>query len=103
MRQWVRIVKGKTLLDNTLDIMALILLLVGFIYLFLEWPALPNDIPLKYDSSGMVSQWGNKQSDIGLPIFGAIAWSVFTVVEKFPHSMNLPLFQFDDKEKELKL
>ena len=83
--------------------MALILLLVGFIYLFLVWPALPNDIPLKYDSSEMVSQWENKQSVIGLLIFGAIAWGVFTVVEKFPHSINLPLFQFDDKEKELKL
>jgi len=93
--------KGKTLLEHTLDITALILLLVAFIYVFLEWSALPNSIPLKYDSSGIVAQSGNKMSVLGLPTIGVLAWGVFTIVEKFPHNINLPLFQFDDKEKEL--
>ncbi|WP_042458997.1 DUF1648 domain-containing protein [Neobacillus dielmonensis] len=59
----------KTLLEKGLDLVSVILILVTFIYIFVYWSSLPNQIPMRFDSDGVVSQWGRKKSIKGLPFY----------------------------------
>ena len=55
-----------------------------------------------FESSGVVSQWGDKKSVLGIPIIGMVAWVIFSLVEKFPHNINVRTYKSHDQDKELK-
>ena len=93
---------NKTLMERLFDVISLLLLIMTFVYIFIKWSALPSDIPMGFDSSGVVSQWGDKKSVLGLPIIGMVAWVIFSLVEKFPHNINLRIYKSHDQDKELK-
>lgn len=57
---------------------------------------------MRFDSDGGVSQWESKKSILGLPVFGILAWIVFSFFERFPQNINLRMYRSDDKEKETK-
>ena len=91
----------KTAIERSLDIASLILLIIIFVYIIIKWSALPDSIPMKFDSSG-VSQWGDKKSILGLPLIGLLAFGMFSLVEMFPENINLRIYKNENKEKELK-
>ncbi|MFP3846153.1 hypothetical protein [Priestia filamentosa] len=91
----------KTNLEKYLNIISLTLLVIPFLFLFAKWSSLPNNIPLKYDNE-VVLEWGNKISALGLPVFAALIWIMFTFVENHPvDNINLGVFKNDNKTKEL--
>ncbi|MFJ7850376.1 DUF1648 domain-containing protein [Peribacillus sp. NPDC097224] len=92
----------KTAIERSLDLASMILLIIIFVYIWFKWSALPDSIPMKFDSSGLVSQWGDKKSILGLPLIGLAAYGVFSLVEKFPDNINLRIYKRENKEKELK-
>ena len=92
----------QTLFERFLDLISLILLLLIVLYIFINWSDFPDQIPMRYDSVGDVSQWGNKLSVLGLPFFGLLAWILFSLFEKFPNNINLRIYHNVDKTKELK-
>lgn len=92
----------RTAIERSLDLASLILLIVIFIYISFKWSVLPDSIPMNFDSSGVVSQWGDKKSILGLPLIGLVAFGVFSLVEKFPDNINLRIYKSENKEKELK-
>ncbi|MGE7603490.1 DUF1648 domain-containing protein [Peribacillus sp. NPDC097675] len=91
----------KTIFERSLDLASLILLIIIFIYICIQWSALPDSIPMRFDSAGVVSQWGDKKSILGLPFIGLVAFGVFSLVEKFPDNINLRIYKSDNKAKEL--
>ncbi|MGK9185665.1 hypothetical protein KXS12_25980 [Priestia filamentosa] len=91
----------KTNLEKYLNIISLTLLVILFLFLFVKWSSLPNNIPLKYDNE-VVLEWGNKISALGLPVFATLNWIMFTSVENHPvDNINLGVFKNDNKTKEL--
>lgn len=93
----------KTLFERIFDFATLILLIFLFLYIYMKLSTLPNNIPMRFDSSGIASQWGNKISILDLPFFGILAWVGFSLVEKSPHNINLRIYINDDKEKDIKI
>ncbi|MFJ7859347.1 DUF1648 domain-containing protein [Peribacillus sp. NPDC097206] len=91
----------KTFVESLLDSVSMILLIMMFVYIFLKWPVLPNSIPMSFDPSGAVSQWGGKKSILGLPLIGLLAFGVFSLVERYPDSINLRIYKSEDKDKEV--
>ena len=90
----------KTSIERSLDIASLILLIITFVYIIIKWTALPDSIPMTFDTSG-VSQWGDKKSILGLPLIGLLAFSVFSLVEKFPDNINLRIYKSENRETEV--
>lgn len=68
----------------------------------MNWSSVPDSVPMRLDSDGNVSQWESRQSIFGLPVFGALTWFIFSVVEAFPDNINLRIYRSDDKDKETK-
>ena len=94
---------NKTLMERLFDVISLLLLIMTFVYIFIKWSSLPSDIPMGFDSSGGISHWGDRKSILGLPLFGMLAWVIFSLVEKFPHNINLQIYKNEDRDKERKI
>ncbi|MGG4268510.1 hypothetical protein [Peribacillus simplex] len=92
----------RTLFEKCFDLLSVISIIVIFLFIYLKWSSLLNNIPMRFDSDGGVSQWGSKKSILELPVFGVLAWIVFSLFEKFPHNINLRMYRSDDKDKETK-
>ena len=90
----------KTSIERSLDIASLILLIITFVYIIIKWSALPDSIPMTFDTSG-VSQWGDKKSILGLPLIGLLAFGVFSLVERFPDNINLRIYKSENRETEV--
>lgn len=92
----------KTLFEKCFDMLSILLIVVTFLYIYVNWSSLPHSIPMRFDSDGGVSQLGSKKSIFGLPVFGVLAWVIFSFIEAFPRNINLRIYRNDDKEKETK-
>jgi uncharacterized membrane protein len=78
----------KTPLEIALNIISLLLFIGSVLYLLMEWPSLPNRVPMHYDFFGEVDKWGSKGIIFLHPIMGAVLWIGPTILEKFPHAYN---------------
>lgn len=83
-----RIKVDKTLLQKCLDIAALTFLILGIIYLSLEWSGIPNRVPVHFNAAGEADNWGSKTAIILMPGLGILIWGVFTMLERYPHRYN---------------
>lgn len=91
----------KTNFEKYFNIISLTLLVILFLFIFVKWSSLPNNIPLKYENE-VVLEWGNKISALVLPVFATLIWIMFTFVENHQaDNINLGVFKNDDKIKEL--
>ena len=82
---------SKEIIYRLLTIMAGSLLVATTIFVFVSWTQMPEQIPLHYDFSGNVTDYGGKTAII--PIL-AITWFIFilmTVLVKFPKAWNIPV------------
>ncbi|MGG0741138.1 DUF1648 domain-containing protein [Niallia taxi] len=92
----------KSSIEKFLNLISWILLITTFLYLSFKWSSIPNSIPMRFDSNGIITHYGNKISILGLPIFGLLVLMVFGLLELFPKNINLKIYNSNDKEKELK-
>ena len=94
----VSIITSNGELDMNKNIIYLILTIIGGLMLMgttlftiINWTQMPDQIPLHFDFSGNVTNYGGKAAII--PIL-AIAWVIFvlmTVIVKFPKTWNIPV------------
>ena len=94
------IIHPPTRFERLLDLTVIILLITSFTYIFIQWTALPNHIPMELDANGHVSLRGNKISILGLPFIGILVWLLFSYMERDPRNINLSLYRSHDKGKE---
>jgi uncharacterized membrane protein len=78
----------KTPLEIALNIISSLLFIGSVLYLLMEWPSLPNRVPMHYNFFGEVDKWGSKGIIFLHPIIGAALWIGLTILEKFPHAYN---------------
>ena len=81
----------KEILYIIMTIIGGLVLLGTTVYVMISWTQMPEQIPLHYDFSGNVTDYGGKTALI--PIL-AITWFIFilmTVLVKFPKAWNIPV------------
>lgn len=78
----------KTPMEFFLNIIAILLLIGNFIYLWTQWETLPRQIPIHFNMAGEADGWGNKALIWLLPVLGVGLWIGLTILEKFPHTYN---------------
>ncbi|MDF2607352.1 MAG: hypothetical protein K0S34_1547 [Bacillales bacterium] len=84
---------------NTISIASFICILI---YLKLSWSDIPETVPMHFDSTGKVDNYGAKEFIFILPMVGAILWIMLTILEKFPHTYNYINLTSENIEKQYK-
>lgn len=74
--------------DSIKNFFSIVILFCLFIYIWLNWSNLPEQIPGHYNASGVVDRWGNKSEIIILPIIAVILYIGITLVENLPQIWN---------------
>ena len=69
-------------LEIMMNILALVVLTLGFFQVFYKWTVLGGD-----DVKGFIA----------LPLIAVIVWGAFTYIEKSDENINLPIFISEDK------
>ncbi len=59
-------------------------MLATWIFIFVRWGDIPNQIPMQTDYSGNVTRWGDKSSIIVLPLILLALFVFMTFIEKKP-------------------
>ena len=85
-------------LARCLDIVAILIFLAAIIYLIIQFPSLPDQVPGHYDASGAVDRWGSKMEMLILPVVGISLWILMTIMEKYPHTFNYINLRQDNVE-----
>lgn len=88
----------KSNLARFLDIVTILIFLTAIIYLIIQFPSLPDQVPGHYDASGAVDRWGSKMEMLILPVVGISLWILMTIMEKYPHTFNYINLRQDNVE-----
>lgn len=78
----------KTQMQKWINIISLILLGITTIYLLLNYPKMPNEIPLHFNLFGEEDYWGPKWTIFILWGIGIIIYLLNTKTQSFPHKFN---------------
>lgn len=78
----------KNVYDILVEILCLILLVGIWIYLWISWGDIPDQIPGHYNAMGEVDRVGSKTELFVIPIISWIMYLGMTVIEKFPQVWN---------------
>ena len=84
-------------LDRTSLAAYLAVLVVHFIFLFVEWGNLPNDIAIHY-TDGQADRFGSKYILFILPVISLAAWLILGFLKRRPESYTY--FNLTDKNKD---
>lgn len=68
-----------------------LLLLGTTVYTCIMWQQVPEQVPLHFDFSGNVTDYGGKGSMILLLVIAWVMFVVMTVLVKFPNTWNMPV------------
>lgn len=85
-----------------LDWFTLLLFITVVVYLIMQYPSLPDQVPGHYDAAGTVDRWGSKAEMWILPLVGAGLWVLMTIVERYPHTFNYINLRPDNIEEQYK-
>ncbi|MEJ7680836.1 MAG: DUF1648 domain-containing protein [Segetibacter sp.] len=66
-----------------------LLLLVGLT--LYSYSNLPDTIPIHFNGSGQVDNYGSKSTIISLPVIGTVLFIGLTMLNKYPHIFNYPV------------
>lgn len=88
MEKRPRIDIEKSWLQKVFDLVGFTFLLLGFVYILLEWSNVPSRVPIHFNVRGESDLWGPKPSLIILPLTGVILWFALGLLERYPHVYN---------------
>ncbi|MCA0173893.1 DUF1648 domain-containing protein [Bacillus sp. RAR_GA_16] len=88
MEKRPRIDIEKSWLQKVFDLVGFTFLLLGFVYILLEWSNVPSRVPIHFNVRGESDLWGPKSSLIILPLTGVILWFALGLLERYPHVYN---------------
>lgn len=74
--------------ERILGIISFVILVMLWIYLFMNWSSVPDKIPTHFGFSGTVDAWGSKSSIIFLPIIMTVLYLMMTILAAFPQYYN---------------
>lgn len=85
-----RIVPAKTATQQALDIIAFLTLVAYILFFLLQWPGLPEQVPLHFNLAGEVDSYGSKYSMMLLPLIAIGNFFLFNFLNKRPYTFNYP-------------
>ena len=74
--------------DKVLEVIALLTLITIWIYVIYNYASLPEIINTHFDANGKPNGSGEKYYIFGLPGVATLLYTMLTIVNKFPHTMN---------------
>ena len=77
-----------TTTDTIFELIGWIFLIGIWWYALINYSKLPKIIPIHYDLSGEVNQFGSKTNIITLPFVATFLFIGLTILNKFPHLFN---------------
>lgn len=78
----------RSLLDYGMEFLCLFTLIATAAYFIVMWPYIPEQIPIHFDGSGQIDNYGSKNM---LLVFYAITWGMYlflSFIQKNPASWN---------------
>ncbi len=84
------IVPKKTGMDKFIDITAGCLILLIFFFTLDIYSALPDKIPVHFNVFGEPDRFGSRFMIFLLPTIGALLYTGFVILNRFPHLFNYP-------------
>lgn len=73
-----------------LEVLSLSMLLYFGSFLLFQWKSIPDEIPIRYNISGIPDSWGGKNILIALFFVCVAVYLAVTVISFFPKSWNIP-------------
>ncbi|MCF8293035.1 MAG: DUF1648 domain-containing protein [Chitinophagaceae bacterium] len=80
-----------TLIDKAIEVVGFIVLIAMWVWTILNFSRLPETIPIHYDSSGQVNNYGNKGMIFMLPIIATILFVSMKILNNFPQIHKYPV------------
>src|SRR5262245_39334942 len=80
----------RSALGWVLEVVTLVALVGGFVYLTIVWGQIPDRVPHHFNLAGRPDAWGTRTILWLLPGFGAALCVLLTVLARFPHRFNFP-------------
>lgn len=80
-----------TLTDWIVELLALLLVLFSWVIMFINYKQLPETIASHFDSFGKANGFSSKESIIALPVISTLLFIGLSVLNKYPHSFNIPV------------
>jgi hypothetical protein len=77
--------------DRFLEYVTLVILVAPIVLLILNYSALTDCVPLRYDADGTVSSKGSAAMLIVLSFVSIFTYSIMTLLSFFPHTHNYPV------------
>ena len=74
--------------DKIIEMTSWLLLRAIWVFTIMKYTELPDIIPVHYDGTGHVNEFGDKATIIFLPAIGTIMAIGLTVLNKYPHVFN---------------
>ncbi|RNF38718.1 DUF1648 domain-containing protein [Planococcus salinus] len=78
----------KTFLERLFDWIGIFSFLAATIFLIIEWPSIPETVPMHFDASGEADGWGPRWTIFLLLAVGLALWIGLYFLEKVPHVHN---------------
>lgn len=78
----------KSNLEKILGIIAILGIIVTWIYVIVYWKNIPQQIPNHFGFSGKPDSWGRKGSILFLPIVASLLYILISVTSRFPQYFN---------------
>ena len=91
---------SKTIIEKVSTIFSLLFILANVIYLFTQWPLLPDQVPVHFNAKGEADGWGSKGMVWFLPLITFILWGGMTILERMPHVYNIPNLTEENKDQQ---
>lgn len=79
-----------TFSDRVIESAALIGLLFSIANVALQWPSIPNRVPVRFDLTGYVETWGSKYTVLMTLAICAICYAILTAISRFPYTFHYP-------------
>lgn len=77
--------------DNLLEIGAIAALIFTITYVIINYAQMPARIPTHFNFSGQVDGYGDKSSLLFLPVVPVFLYTLFTIINRYPHVFNYPV------------
>jgi uncharacterized membrane protein len=90
MKERPRLNLELTQADQSVEIIAWLLIFAIWGLTILNYPNLPDTIPTHYNGAGVADGFGDKWMILTLPLLATVLFVGLTILNKFPHIFNYP-------------